>query len=334
MKITPLISVICPVYNEERYIESILNFFALAPPERKELFVIDGGSTDNTKIIYHQWKLQNPAVNVEWLENPNKYVSYALNKAIPMCNGDIIVRLDAHTTYSSDYFTKILDTFESTGADIVGGPMRAKGDTPFQLAVSYATSTIFGIGDSSFHDENHQGFVDSVYLGAWKTSIFKEIGMFDVELVRNQDDEFHYRANEKGKSIYLNPAIRSYYYPRANLKSLFSQYFQYGYYKPLVLKKVRSGIRIRHIIPSFFLLYITATGLLCLSGFYHTLIVAPLLLYTTLNFLFSFANRLPLQSRFLNIVVYPTLHLAYGAGFIAGIINTPTNEQPRLRNSH
>lgn len=330
MTATLSISVVCPVFNEEKYIKSILDFFASAPPEHKELFIIDGGSIDNTKQIYEHWIAENPKYAIHWLDNPQKYVSFALNKAIPLCKGDIIVRLDAHTSYANDYFIKILETFDNTGADIVGGPMRATGNTPLQMAVAHSTSSIFGIGDSSFHDENHRGFVDSVYLGAWKSDIFTEIGMFDEELIRNQDDEFHYRAIDRGKKIYLNPEIKSNYYPRNNFRSLFSQYHQYGYYKPLVLKKVKSGIRIRHLIPSFFVLYIATVLLMSAIGHSSLLIFAPLLLYIFLDLFFSIINRLPFTSRMLSILVYPTLHIAYGTGFISGIINTPTRGKTRL----
>ena len=90
-----------------------------------------------------------------------------------------------------------METFGKTGADIVGGPMRAKGKTSFQNAVAKSTSSVFGIGDSGFHNDKKSGYVDSVYLGAWKREIFADTGLFDVDMKRNQDDEFHYRAKSK-----------------------------------------------------------------------------------------------------------------------------------------
>ena len=203
-----MITVICPVLNEEKHIQSIIDFFLKAQPEEKELFFVDGGSTDKTKLIIESVIREKP--NIYLYNNNDKYVTFALNMAIKNSKGDPIIRLDAHTEYQLDYFEKILETFNKTGADIVGGPMRAIGKTSFQRSVAYCTSSFFGIGDSKIHDENYYGESDHVYLGAWKRNIFNEIDYFDEKLLRNQDDEFHYRAKSLGKKIFLNPDIKSF----------------------------------------------------------------------------------------------------------------------------
>lgn len=146
-----MISVICPIYNEENTIIDLLNYFANSLPFEKELFIIDGNSSDNSKLRFAEWSEINSCNNIYWLDNPNKYVSYALNLAIPKCKGDIIIRIDAHTLYSDNYFDKIIETFNTVDTDIVGGPMRIAVGTCFQNAIGYVTSTLLGVGDSSFH---------------------------------------------------------------------------------------------------------------------------------------------------------------------------------------
>lgn len=310
-----MISVVCPVYNEEKYIGKVLEFFTTAAPSEKELFIVDGGSTDRTRDIVNEWSSRFPGIHL--LDNPSKFVPFALNQAIPRCQGDIIVRLDAHTEYEADYFTSILDVFKQTNADIVGGPMRARGTTAFQKAVAYCTSTRLGIGDSGFHMEEKEGWVESVYLGAWRSSIFAVTGLFDEQMSRNQDDEFHYRARSKGMRIYLSPRIRSYYFPRSTPASLGKQYFQYGLFKPLVLKKVRSGIRSRHLIPSAFVMYLLSIPVLltCTSGF----ILLPGLLYLLLDLLFSIRSVSGFSELISRMSIYPILHLTYGTGFLCGL---------------
>ncbi len=139
-----MITVICPTYNEANYIEKVLKFFINAMPEDKEFFIIDGGSDDGTIEIVNKWAEKYS--NIHLLDNSNKFVPFALNIGISKSKGDPIIRLDAHTEYEEDYFIQIINTFEKSGADIVGGPMRAKGNTAFQRAVAYCTSTSFGIG--------------------------------------------------------------------------------------------------------------------------------------------------------------------------------------------
>lgn len=309
------ITVICPARNEEAYIENVIKFFLSSEPPDKELFIIDGNSTDRTRdLVLHY---VDKHTNIYLLDNPQQTVPYALNQAIKVSSGNPIVRLDSHTDYSANYFEKILETFGKTNADIVGGPMRAQGKTDFQKAVAYCTSTKMGVGDSQFHNENFEGYVDSVYLGAWKREIFKDVGYFDERMKRNQDDEFHYRAKSKGKKIYLNPEIHSTYYPRSSVQKLFIQYYQYGLYKPLVLKKIKSEIKLRHLIPSAFVLYLLTLLILLLKGIFIAL--TPLLLYFLLSFYFSMNNNLPLKSKLACLIIYPALHISYGTGFIVGL---------------
>lgn len=307
------LSVVCPVFNEEKFINHIIDFFEQSRPETKELILIDGGSTDRSVEIIKRRQANNPSIKL--LFNPEKYVPFALNKAISSARGNSIVRIDAHTEYAEDYFLKIIETFNKTGADIVGGPMRPIGKTSFQKAVAYATSTKFGIGGSNFHNSSFRGYVDSVYLGAWKKEIFNRIGMFDTRMIRNQDDEFHYRAKSKGYKIFLEPEIKSYYYPRENYKSLFSQYFQYGLYKPLVLNKISSEAKPRHLIPSFFIIYLLTLPL----SFFSTWYLLPLVIYILGAFIYAIKCPGNIKGKILVASIYPVLHIAYGSGFILGL---------------
>lgn len=313
-----MISIVCPVFNEHAYIGSLLEMYSNILPKAKELIIVDGGSTDGTREIILNYKLKDDSVKL--LENPKKYVPYALNLALKHCIGDIIVRWDAHTTYSPDYLTAILATFERTHADIVGGPMRAIGKTTIQKAVAAATSSRFGVGNSSFHFENYEGPADSVYLGAWRKSVFDKIASFDEQMWRNQDDEFHYRAKAAGLRIYQSPTIQSHYYPRSSLVTLFSQYFGYGLFKPLVLKKVRSQIRLRHLIPALFVAYLLVLPVgVWVAGPWA---LTPLTAYVLLAIGFALRGKSwPVRGAML--LVYPALHIAYGLGFWSGLFRKP-----------
>lgn len=308
-----MISLICPVYNEQEYIERIINFFISSSINEKELFLIDGGSNDNTisiikdKIKYHP--------NIYLLYNENKYVPFALNIGIKASKGDPIIRLDAHTDYSEDYILKILEVFNETDADIVGGPMIKEGISPFQKAVAYCTSTNLGIGNSKIHKSNYEGFSDHVYLGAWRREIFDEIGYFDERLIRNQDDEFHYRAKSKGKKIFLSSKIKSKYYTRNSIKKLFIQYFQYGLFKPLVLKKIKTELKLRHLIPSAFVLYLFTFPF----WYKYNFLFGVFFLYFFLVIIYSIKSELTLKSKANCLLVYPTIHIGYGIGFLIGL---------------
>jgi succinoglycan biosynthesis protein ExoA len=311
----PFVSIVIPCRNEEKSIATVLaNLINQDYDKSKmEILVIDALSTDKTRSIIAEFTQQYSFIKV--LDNPKGYTPVALNIGIKASVGDPIIRIDAHTKYDNSYIKKTLETFSETNADIVGGPMRPIGDNPLQLAIAYATTTSFGIGDSKFHDENYKGFVDSVYLGSWRRNIFSETGYFDENLVRNQDDEFHYRAKSLGKKIYLNPEIKSWYYPRSSFALLIKQYFQYGLYKPYVLKKVKSEIKLRHLIPVMFVLYLLSLPLVFTFPFW----LVPLVMYIALDIYFSFRSPHSLQVKLLSMLVFPFIHISYGAGFILGL---------------
>lgn len=194
--------------------------------------------------------------------------------------------------------------------------MNPVGKTLFQKTIAFATLNKFGMGGSKIHDINYSGYTDHVYLGAWRRNLFDGIGYFDTRFIRNQDDEFDYRAKSKGKKIYLSSEIKSYYYPRDKISLLIKQYFQYGLFKPLVLMKVPSEIKFRHIIPSLFCLYLI---LLSVYLFQNLILFTPLLLYIIANIFYSFINNEKYANKFLLLITYPAIHLSYGLGFIFGL---------------
>jgi glycosyltransferase involved in cell wall biosynthesis len=310
-----MITVVCPVYNEEKYIRNVLNFCIKALPAEKELIFIDGASADRTtEIIKEYLQLHS---NIILLHNEKRIVPFALNSAIKQAKGDVIVRLDAHTDYAADYFEKIIETFNATNADIVGGPMRIAKGNAVQDAVGYATSTFFGVGNSSFHFEDFEGYTSTVYLGAWKKNIFAKTGLFDEVLKRNQDDEFHYRAKSMGFTIYQSPQIKLYYHPRNTFAKLFMQYYQYGLYKPMVLKKIRSGFNFRHLIPPMFVLYLISIPFFALINVSYAFI--PLSIYIFFNLTFSFSSKKGFMQCLRVAYAYFIIHVSYGLGFLLGL---------------
>jgi succinoglycan biosynthesis protein ExoA len=308
-----MISIICPVYNESEFIDSIVEFFMNSAPESKELIFIDGGSTDGS--IERIRTYENKYKNIRLINNPDKYVPYALNLGIKNSKGEIIVRIDAHCYFSNDYFEKIIQTFKSVDADIVGGPTRIYPEAGFRASVGFVMSHPFGIGNSKVHNSNFRGYVDHVTFGAWKKNIFNDIGYFDERLIRNQDDEFHYRAKSKGKKIYLNPDIKLWYIPRSSYLGFLKQYFQYGFYKPMVLRKIKSEIKFRHIVPSIFTIYI----FLCILVPFFPLILIPLYLYISIVFTIALFSKHGLINKTRIPLLFFLIHMAYGTGMLFGL---------------
>ena len=309
------VSIIIPVLNEEKTLDEIFRFLFKNKERISEVLFVDGGSSDQSRELIKNKIKNNGKPAIRLLENPNKYVSFALNIAIPECSGDIIVRLDGHTVYADDYIEKTLESFKNVDAQIVGGPMRIRWNTIKQKAIGLATTSSFGVGNSNFHFPEHDGYTDSVYLGAWQKDIFNTTGLFDEKLRRNQDDEFHYRAKSLGFKIYQNPEIKSWYYPRASYRELFKQYFQYGLFKPLVLKKVNSEIKFRHVVPCIFVTYLLLLPALLM---YANIFIIPLMIYVILSIVFGIKTG---RRHFIPVMIsFFVIHFSYGLGFVVSIL--------------
>src|SRR5437667_1091572 len=260
----PFVSVVLPCRNEAGHIEACIeSILGQEPPEGGfEIIVADGVSTDGTREYLQQRAAQHPHLRI--LNNPGRIVSCGLNAAIRAALGEIIVRMDAHTTYAPDYVKQCLAVLNETGADNVGGPMRTRADTFMEEAIRAVFHSAWAVGGARSHDPAYEGLVDTVIYGCWKKSVFDQVGLFDEELVRNQDDEHNLRIARAGGRIYQSPRIRSWYHVRGSLAALFRQYMQYGYWKVMVIRKNHLHALFRHVVPVAFVASMCLLSLLAL----------------------------------------------------------------------
>lgn len=310
-----IFSIICPAFNEEKYIGSILENFVKNCPQPSELFVADAGSTDRTIEIVKEWELRHSGIHL--VENPSLYVSHAFNTCFHISSGRYVALLGAHATYKTSFFNSALNELEANHADVVGGPLNQIGVGEWGHAIAWCMSTRFGVGGTEFRVSKRRSFVDSVAFAFYKREIFEQIGLFDAELKRNQDDEMHYRMRDSGYRILMVPEMECGYMVRSDLKGLFKQYFEYGLFKPLVLRKVASGTHVRHLVPPIFFSYLLLLPLAMWIMDYIALV--PLAFYLLLSVAFAFQNQQPLGIRLRSVLVYPVLHISYGMGFIMGL---------------
>lgn len=250
------VSVIAPCRNERAHIDAFCaDVLAqqLPPPWQLQLCIADGDSDDGTRERLQA--LAAADARVRWIANPQRIVSCGLNRALSAATGEVIVRMDIHTSYDADYVAQCLAALAQTGADNVGGPWRAEpaaGAGPMAHAVAAAFQSAAVAGGAASRRLDHAGWVDTVYLGCWPRASFERFGAFDETLVRNQDDEHNLRLRLGGGRIWQSPLIRSRYRPRARLGQVFSQWFQYGYWKPFVIVKHRQPAALRHLVPAGF----------------------------------------------------------------------------------
>jgi len=319
------VSIIMPVRNEAAYIVPCLQAVLAQdyPADALEVIIADGMSDDGTRAKIHALASRDGRVRL--IDNPQRFVSSGLNAALRAARGDILIRMDAHTEYAPDYVRQCVAVLQETGAANVGGPWRARGRSYWQKAIALAFQSPFSSGGAGSHAVYYEGEVDAVYLGCWRKATLEQMGGFDEELVRNQDDELSLRLVRAGARLWQSPRIRSWYYPRASLGALFKQYAQYGYWKVRVIQKHKLPASPRHLVPGGFVASLLL--LLVLSCFSH----AARWLLAGLVGLYSVANlgaalltcRTPATWRYLPVMplVFAAYHFGYGYGFLRGLID-------------
>jgi succinoglycan biosynthesis protein ExoA len=318
----PAVSLIVPCRNEKNYIEPcIRSLLAQALPVGSfEIIVADGLSNDGTRDILARLAAEYACLRL--VDNPGRIVSTGLNTAIRAARSKIIVRIDVHTQYAPDYVSQCLAVLQETGADNVGGPGVAQGTGYIGRAVAAAFQSPFAVGGARWHNPHYTGPVDTVHLGCWRRDVFERIGFFDEELVRNQDDEFNLRLSRAGGLIWQSPRIKSWYHPRASLRSLWRQYTQYGYWKVRVIQKHCLPASVRHLVPAAFVFTMLTLPITALVWPRAWWIWGALgVLYSACNLAASVATakRSGLTLCLVLPAVFACYHLGYGYGFLRGI---------------
>jgi succinoglycan biosynthesis protein ExoA len=321
----PAVTVIMPVRNEESFIARSLGAVLGQdyPAELLQVLVADGMSDDRTREIVEELARAHPGYDVEIVDNPVGIVPTGFNAALDRARGQVIVRVDGHTIIAPDYVSECVAALAVSGADNVGGRMDAEGSGRTGEAIALATSSPFGVGDSHFHYATGERWVDTVYLGAWPREVFTRIGPFDPEMVRNQDDEFNYRLRAAGGRILLTDRIRSRYYSRASLRTLFRQYRQYGLWKVRVLQKHPRQMSARQFVPPLFAAVVGGGAVLApTSRSVRRAWSAALGAYglATLAASVSVARRAGWRHLPVLPAVFAAVHLGYGSGFLAGLV--------------
>ena len=321
----PRVSIIVPCRNEKAHIEAALAsmFGQVDVDGGVEIIVADGCSDDGTRQILDRIAASKARLRI--IDNPQRIVSTGLNRAIEAASGEVIVRMDTHSVYASDYLACCLAALERSGAQNVGGPALTRAEGYFQQANALAYRSKFAVGGARFHDPDYEGDVDTVTYGCWRKQTLLALGLFDEALVRNQDDELNLRLVRSGGRIWQTPAIRSWYFPRASIAGLWRQYEQYGYWKVAVIRKHRLPASPRHLVPG---LFVAALLVLMPLGFVSATARATLgvlaLAYLLANLGASVLTCREAPNRcYLPVMpfVFGAYHFGYGWGFLRGVLD-------------
>ncbi len=312
------VSVIIPLYNEERYIEKcILSLTEQTyPVTDMEWILVDGNSTDKTVEIIERYMAENP---ITLLHNEKRKTPYALNMAIERASGRYIIRMDAHASFAPDYIEKCVHYLDTTDADNVGGVAETKASGFVGGAISQMLSTKFGVGGSDFRVGEGDKYVDTVPFGAFRREVFERVGLFNPKLLRSEDNDMNARIRASGGRIWLSNEIRFQYYCRDTVSGILKMGMQNGNALFRTMRENPKAMSVRHFIPFAFLVSLLVMPVLSLLfPFFWWLFALEGAAYLLLDLYFSFCGKKPAHG-LVTVWLYPLFHISYGLGSLLGL---------------
>ena len=329
---TPIISIVIPCRNESSYLASCLES-VLANDYRQdklEILMVDGGSTDETREIINNYMKNH--VNVRLLDNPGKTTPKAFNLGIRNATGELIMIMNAHSTYPRTYISDTLKLLLGSDAENAGGRVVnvPNGNSPWAMPVSIVTAHLFGVGDSAFRtSDGKPRYADTVAYGLYRKKIFDEIGLFDERMTRNQDNELNARLHRHGYKIILSPEIKAYYKNQATLAGLLQQGYFTGMWNIYTLKMHSYTFKWRRFMPAAFVAYLISIPLVLMLTDWGKYYLLPAALYTVINMIVSLTRHHSLAVKARVALTFIGYHSAYGSGTLFGIINIITGRWKR-----
>jgi hypothetical protein len=207
-----------------------------------------GPSDDGTDQVAAAIAANERRVHV--IPNPSGVTPTGLNAAIAATRGEVVVRVDGHSSLSVGYIRRAVATMARTGAVNVGGMQVPTARTPFEEAVAAATTSWIGTGGATYRVGGAEGPVDTVYLGVFDRAAGDQVGWFDGDLIRNQDYELNIRLRRAGGQVWFDPELSVGYRPRGSWTALARQYYDYGYWKARVLRRHPGSTKLRQVLPA------------------------------------------------------------------------------------
>ena len=324
-----LVSIVVPCRNERNHIKQCVT--SILEQQRSasgdyEILIVDGMSTDGTRDILRGLATVNSSIRI--VDNPSGITASAMNIGIGEARGRYIAILGAHTEYAADYIRTCVELLdEHPEAACVGGPIVTMGRSLFGQAVAAAMSHPVGIGNAKHRHPSYQGYAEGACYPVFRKAIFEKIGLYDEQLIRNQDDELNYRLTKSGGKVFISPRARSVYFARETVWGLSRQYFQYGYWRVAVLRKHRVPASIRQIVApiSLFVMLVITLISTSLPGWWRLAPGIPISIYAAT--LLIVGMRLIGKADWRLACLFPIaagcMHAAYAIGFACGVVKGP-----------
>ena len=325
----PAVSVIMPVLNEAEHLEAAVgSVLAQEFDGQLEVLLALGPSKDDTNKIASKLSKADPRIRL--VENTAGLTTAGMNLCIKQARADIIIRVDAHSELAPGYIKRGVELLAETGADELGGIMLARGRSAFQQAVAWAYSSRFGIGGAAYHVGGAAGEAESAYLGIFRADALARVGGYDESIIRGEDWDLAQRIKATGGLVWFSPELTVTYWPRGRFEKLIKQFWSTGVWRGDLTRRNFAAASKRYFAPPL-MVAVVAAGL-AVAAFGLVLGILPLAGYlAAVAALAVTAANLSLKARVALLVVLPSIHFSWGAGFWFGFLRGAAKTIDRSR---
>ena len=228
---TPFVSVIVPALNEERTIrECIVSLLRMDyPQERREILMVDNGSTDRTAEIIKSFP-------VRYLREERRGASYARNRGIEASKGEILAFTDADCLVTANWLRELVQGFDSEEVGVVVGETISY---PPKTPADRLTAMLKPLRQIRTISYPVYPWFSSCNV-AFRRNVFNQIGLFDPRFpaATCEDLDLSWRFFQS-KSFKMNyrPKALGFHCNYASAWDLFKQYQGYGYGQAILCRK-------------------------------------------------------------------------------------------------
>ncbi len=333
-----LVTFIIIAYNAEKVLCNSLNCLKKQDYEHKdiEVILVDSNSDDNTREIMLDFKNKEKSFRtIKVLDNTKKILPAGWNVALKNSTGEAIVRVDAHSSFPDNFISSNVKELNS-GENIVGGHRIsiAQENNRWQNTLLIAEESVFGSGIATYRRKEDRRYVNTLAHAMYRKKVFDDVGRYNENLARTEDNEMHYRMRKAGYKFLLSPNIISYHNARNSLRGMIKQKYENGKWIGITLKYCPKCFSVYHFVPLIFTLGMIFSIFIACMGYpiFICLLIGIYLLFNIINLILTVIEyRFDIIYLLLPVILF-LLHISYGVGTIVGMIKGLFIKKEKLKN--
>jgi cellulose synthase/poly-beta-1,6-N-acetylglucosamine synthase-like glycosyltransferase len=312
-------SIILPTFGRPDEVENFLESISIQQFKNFEVIIVDGSRDEILHTVIEKYR---PIIQLSYFHEKGLGASESRNLGCSKAKGEFLVFIDSDCIVPPDYLVKV-DQFlmAHPKIDAFGGPDAAdKSFSTLQKAINYAMTSVLttgGIRGKKKHVGKFQ--LRGFNMGIRREAFFKVGGYSGMQVA--EDIDLSMRLQKEGFQTALISEAFVYHRRKATLYKFFKQLYFHGKGRIDLHLKHGDALKIVHMLPSFFVLYLL---LGTLSAFFMNtvfiLFLGSLAIYILAVLISSTASSGSISVGLLSIVTSLELLVAYGLGVWRNII--------------